>query len=97
MQKKIVHLTLIKISKVKSTRGRDSDSGQGSDIFSDFSHNDFYWNGIGIELVQEKMDFGDVVLQAAKKQVPLKPGEHRITGKSITLLLLMGTFFSQED
>jgi len=80
--------------KVKSTRGRDSDSGQGSDIFSDFSHNDFYWNGIGIELVQEKMDFGDVVLQAAKKQVPLKPGEHRITG-NVTLKDMKGDIFAE--
>ena len=40
------------------------------------------WNGIGIELCQEKMDFAEVVLEAAKKKQPLQPGEYRILGES---------------
>ena len=74
--------------KAKVRRHQDSDSGQGSDVSSDKSFstkNDAYWNGIRIEMVQEKMDFGDVVLQAAKKRKLLKPGEYRIVGKWVPI------------
>jgi len=67
--------------KVKAARLRGNDSGQGSDVVSENSFGDIYWNGIGIELCQEKMDFADVVLEAAKKRLPLQPGQHRIIGE----------------